>query len=437
MPIRDWFKRRPKEGEETRRQPRATGDVLGMVIGEDRALPPGAYATYRNMRANPTIALARAVATAPILAADYSVEADDEHEERRAAVSAMLDPLWPFLVRSMLRALDYGWQPFEKVWMIDGHQRLAYQKLKPLLPELTEIQVDEHGAFAGLKQGDVQLRPEKCLVFTYDGEAGNLYGRARHENCRKEWHSWDALAKKQAKYNTKISAVVPIIEYPEGESRDKSGSTTDNYKLAEKVLASLGSGSGVAMPNVLARHALDLARSGVEIKDLKAWHIEFLETRGAHGQSFVAQLKHLESLMLRGWLVPERAATEGQYGTKAEAGTHVEVALVIADELYRDIVRHVNWYVVDPLLAYNWGPEAVGSVHVEPIGLDRAQQAFYRLLVEKAFGAPQNLEMALEYLDFAAMVKALGLPHQEASTEEAARLAEEAYRAAYNAEGEQ
>ncbi|HUU96335.1 MAG TPA: hypothetical protein VM487_11390 [Phycisphaerae bacterium] len=415
--IMDWFTKRPKPGEQTDRQKAPAlggdiGDVASQVRLDASSPSKGDYKTYRKMRAHPTIALARAIAQAPNMTAGYAVQLDEDDDAIHDAVETMLDALWPFLIHNAMFALDYGWQPFEKVWAVDG-PLLTITKLKPLLPDMTEIIVDEHGAFAGLKQRNVVLPPENSLVLTYDQEAGNLYGRSRHENVRGVWDDEQKLAKKQDKYNTKVSGVIPIIEYPEGSSRDRNGAEQDNYKLAERVLASLGSGNGVAMPNTLARYAVELARNGVALDSVKAWHLDFLEAKGSHAGGFIDQRRYHDSLLFRGWLIPERVATEGQMGTKAEASAHADIALVIADMFFEAIIRHANWYLVDPFVAYNFGAAKVGTVRLESVGLDRAQRAFYRSLLEKVLSNPQNIDVLLDLIEIREMADAVGLPVTE------------------------
>jgi len=414
--ILDWFRRKPKPGEQTEQQKsNAIAEVATHFKLDPDKPSRGDYATYRAMRRHPTVALARAIAQAPNLTAGYTVESNKGEEDPvRDAVTELVDPLWPFLIHNILFALDYGWQPFEKVWAVEDG-RLVVIKMKPLLPDNTEILVDKHGAFAGLKQKGVELPPESCFVMTYDQEAGNLYGRSRHENIRDVWDNARAMQKKQNAYNAKVAGVTPIIEYPEGTSRDRNGAEQDNYELAEKVLKALGEARGVAMPNTLAKYASDLARQGVSLESLKAWHIRLLEVKGNHGAGFVEQRRYDDALLLRGWLIPERVATEGQFGTKAESVAHADIALVIADQFFEDIIRHVNWFLVDPFVAYNFGTARVGTVRLEAVGLDRAQRAFYRALIEKVLGNPANVDVLLDLVELREMAEAVGLPTTEAS----------------------
>ena len=410
--------KRPEVGEQTGAQKKdgvSINDIFGSAVqykGYD-APPPGTIETYRRMRGNPTIALARTVATMPIRTADIAFEAENNVDDERVEfVQGVIEPLWPRLLKDLLFALDFGYSAFEKVWEVqDG--KLVYGKLKALLPEITEIQEDkESGSFAGLKNGKVILPPESCYLFSYDDEPGHPYGRSRNENVRKVWSEWDQAVGKEGQYVTKVSAVIPTVEYPEGRSQDSQGNEKDNFELAKRVLEQLCSGRGVAMPNVLAQYAHDLIRSGVDITKLKAWTISFLETQGQHGAELDVILRHKESLMMRGWLVPERAAIEGQQGTKAEASSHADIGVAVAELVLNDILRSANDYLINPLLVYNYGPKAKGTVYLSTAGLTAEQKAFTRTIISGVITQPGNIDLFLRLIDYDALLDQVGLPKQ-------------------------
>ena len=380
---------------------------------------PGTFQTYRKMRANPTIAMARAIATAPILRTNWVyIGSDDSTDEMVTFIKEVIKPLIEPLIQSMILAFDYGFQAFEKVFeikQIDGRDRIVYKKIKALAPGKTQILVDDHGSFAGLKQEAIELSIANSMVFTYDNEFGNFYGRSRHENVRENaWKPWMDLIKQENRYVNKISGVIPIIEYPPGgEETDENGQKQTAFEMAAKVLQNLGQGNGVAMPNTFAKYADDLSRAGVDIGQLKAWSISFLETTGRHGDQFVSQMRHKESLMMRGWLVPERTATEGQSGTKAEAGVHGAVALSIAEIDLALIKRSINWFVIEPLLAMNFGEEFRKAVKIESEPLSDAEKLFFRELLVKVLGDSSNIDLLLATLDMDGMMDLAGLPKVE------------------------
>ena len=419
------FLRRPKATELTGSQGEASAaGVLSALPGYG---PPdaGDYDTYRRMRNNPTVALAMAISKSPINAADWGWEADDDAEDRLGHMQKQIDPRRRWIVSNCLRGLEYGWQGFELVHeIIDG--LLGYAKIKPLRHTLTQILVDKKtGAYMGLKQGDVILPPAKTLTYTYDWEPGNIYGRSRHENIRETcWHEEQQLSKKEASYVGMISSIIMLLQYPEGQSRDASGATVDNFVLAVALLRKMGRGESVAVPNDLVKWAEPFIRAGVSPGELRPWMPKFIEAKGSHGMEFVAQRKHKEALIFRGWLVPERAATEGTHGTKAEAETHGEVALQVAEEVHIDIAEYVNLYLIDPLLVLNYGEAARGSVRVVALPLIDEKKVIFKMLIEAATRSVAGAEFVEEHTELGTMLDGLGVPvpsPEEQAAREAAR----------------
>jgi len=424
----------PPVGEKTRQQ--FLPMFFGMSMGVPSA-PSGLFETYRNMRKNPTIALARAVSSMPILTAEYSIKKDDDvDDEILKFIQGQINNIWDILINTILYSMDFGFQSYEKIWelkTINGKQKYVIKKLKALSADNIKVLTDEvTGNFAGIKQNNVEMAPDKCLHYVYDGEPGNYYGRSRHENIREyAWWPWVQTSKNLSKYCSKVSGVIPIIKYPIGESRDKSGSLESNYDIAKAVLNNLGSGSGVVMPQELLPWVQDLARQGIDPDKFAAWQISFLETKGTHAAGFINTLKHYEVLMLRGWLIPERAAIEGQYGTKAEAGTHGDLANTIAELFFADILRHLNWYIINPLLIYNFGTEYENKVWIETAGMDPRIMEFYREVLKGVLTSPTNIDLFQTWLDVNALMDLAGLPkakenindlesqYEETETEEA------------------
>lgn len=402
----------PKAGEETLSQ--TLDYVWNTLFGDTTYSGNADYNTYRKMKCNPTIALARSLTFAPIKLANYSIVGDDENLNN--LVKTNIDELWPDFIRDVLLAVDYGFQSFEKIWevkTIDGTPRLVYGKLKPLNPDKTQVMLDKDNpsVFAGLKQGQVKLPPEKCFWYVNDGEFGNWYGKSRHENVREDaWGPWLELVKKYSNYIKKVAAVTPIIRYPAGQSQDATGTLKSNFDIAQALLRKLGEGHGIAMPQEIASYAADLFRSGIKPEDLYVWQVKFMESGSAHGYAFVAGMKHYESLMMRGWMIPERAATEGQYGTKAEAENSTNLALLNSELLLDDIIRQVNHYIIDPLLRYNYGEKATGKTKIEKAGIDANSIQYIRSIIKEIMVNPQNVDMVRSFIDLKTMVEQSGLP---------------------------
>lgn len=394
---------------------RGSGDVLGQVMNVPGfATPePATIQTWRKMRANPTVAIARIASGAPVRANQWSYEADDGiSPDAVAVVQRSIDRLRVSIVKHALTALDYGFAAFETTWQVDSGSLVPWS-LRPLLPDTTEAIVDECGQVVGAEHQAIPITAANLLWFSYDGEADAPYGRSRHENIRSVWSAWTDTLARLGKYTTKTSGVIPMIQYPEGKSRDATGSEVDNFELAKKVLSNLSLGAGVAMPNTLVQWAAEAVNRGVDITQLRAWIITFLESRAGHGDEYLAALQHFERLMLRGWLVPERSVTEGQHGTNAEAETHGDFAIAAASHVLEDIIACVQTQLVDRMLRLNYGPGHEGTIRVKAAELDVGLRDWLRGLISSAVTGPLGPDLLGRVVAIDQLLDLTGAPRRE------------------------
>lgn len=404
----------PRSGELTRAQQRYLPTFTLGTLAPLVAPSFGTYETYREMRQDPTIAIARAAATAPIKGADHSFEEDnDAPDGALELVQDALDAHWPQLIREGCRALDYGWQGLEIIWRLDGDGAIVPDRFKPLLPDLTNIVIGaDHGEVLGLRQGDVTISSIKSLIYSYDSEAGNPYGRSRFENIRvNAWAPSVQAAKQLNQYFFKAAGIIPTLYYPVGSGEGKDGVVNDNQKDAQSFIQTLGRGAGAAFPQEFPKWAEDLIGRGVlNPKDVPSWKLDILETTSGHGAEIIGALQYFDALKMRGMLVPERAALEGTSGTKAEAGVHGQLGLMIAEETLVWMVGEINRQVVDTVLAVNYGPEARGKVRACAARLTSDERDFVKEILTGLFTNPANIDLVQTTLDLDAMIDQMGVP---------------------------
>lgn len=373
-------------------------DIYGVLSDQlsSKTLPRGTYRTYRKMRADPTIALARAVVMGPIVASSWSFEADDGVPEPRLAfIRDQVEPHRRAFVRQALAGMiDFGWQGWEKVYAIEAAAgdtpRLVLRTLKPLLHDITRIEVDKDtGAFRGFKQEDVTVPPASTVLITHEQEGDNYYGRARLENVRKPWWWWEVENEAATEYGRKIAGVKIIIHYPPGTSVNKDGVEEPNYRIARRLANSIVANSAVCVPNEYNSHADDRAADKPE---KRRWIVDLLEDKGGRQPDFANRLRYLDALKFRGLHRSERVAMEGQYGTKAESGEHAAIGATDGELLSEAIAAAFNAQVIDPTLALNFGPEAVGTVRVTPSPLEDNKAAVALDLIREWAKSPDGRE---------------------------------------------
>ncbi len=395
----------------------------GQLNGYGEALP-ACVDTYRMMRNHPVVAICRAASTASIRGSEFSIEADeDAPADAKDFIEKMMTPLWPIIKADGLYALDYGWAPFEKIYTLDDDGYYSLARLKPLNVKLTEIDTEKNGDYTGLKQGKIELPAEKTWLFTHDGETGNLYGRSRHENIREHaWSPWINLIGKQGRVFEKLAAIVPIIRYPEGSSKDANGVTRSNYEIACGVLTNLMRGAGVAMPNSLAPWADDLLRAGGDPAQLAAWMITFLEADGSAAAPTLAALQHFEDLMMYGWFTPPGGITNTQVGSQAKSVANVDLCIAMQEQVKTAMVSSVNTFVIDDVLVMNWGEGARGTVRLVTPPLADAVRDGQRRIIETILSGQsgvQLLEQATNLEDAIRDTTGFKKPETETDTESA------------------
>ncbi|MGA2439620.1 MAG: hypothetical protein ABSH08_01560 [Tepidisphaeraceae bacterium] len=336
---------------------------------------PGTYQTYRQISAHPTNALVRGIVAAPIVANSWRWKKcrPDVPVEWVDFAQQVLGPLRQSLVRDALRALEFGWAGFEKIWEIQNGWRIL-ARLKPLLWDCTDILLDDHGNPAGLLNrppgnAPVVLTAGKYFLYSYDGEAANPYGRSRHENVRQAWSESEQIRQRLAQYMKKVSGIVVQLHYPEGTSRDTAGAERPNQWLGQQVLDSVSAGRSVMFPNGFA--STSDPRMAYELAGKSPWQLSTLEAQGAdHAPGMKLVLEYYDALIFRGWLRPERTGLESRYGSRADAQTHTDTATLDSELIDRDIADAVTRDVVDELLVLNFGRKAHGAVAIEPAPIE-------------------------------------------------------------------
>lgn len=369
---------------------------------------PKSFEAYRIIRRHPTVSLARVLGNAPMVAAEWSVESDDDvPEDRVEFVRELVGLHEPIMERALLGGLDFGWQPFEKVFAIKGG-RAVLRKLKPLLHDLTIILIDPvTGAFAGFKQGEVVIPLENSLLISFGVEGTQWYGQSQLEIIRPTHDKWVLADRGAEKYDKKIAGSHWVIYYPHG-STSIAGKDTDNSVIAATMLRAMEASAGIMMPSTVAKF----------VDQMKApppgWRIEILSDKGTSSQAkFVERLAYLDKIMVRGLGWPERAILEGTHGTKAEASVHSRAAVTAMDVKHRYVTRLINWHMVDQLLALNWGEDARGTVRLVASPIEDVKVEWLREVYLAMLKNPDAFAEEAAALDRTALRETLDVPSQD------------------------
>ena len=368
----------------------------------------GTYVQLRAVRRDPTVSLARGLLIACIRAGSWAIEADDDvARDKLDFMKHILALRDDFLYNVVAFGLiDYGWQGFEKIYA-ERDGRIIIESLKPLLHDITTILVTEQGRFDGYRQRpmygaeSVDLVPDKCFHTAFGVEAGNFYGWPLLADVREACDMWHESNDGARRYDKKIAGSHWVIRYPPGTAT-VDGETIDNGEIAVTVLNAMESSGSVSIPTTTATVLQELVNEG--IADLYGWHVELLSDDSARQESFSKRLTYLDTLKVRGLIMPERAILEGTHGTLAESEVQGDWATNHLESIDRQIAQSVNLQLVDPLVRMNYGDNTVGKIRLVAAPLVDERMAFYRE-VYKTLNDPK--------LDIPALADRLDIPQSE------------------------
>lgn len=370
------------------------------------------YKTYREMRTEPTISLARSLVISPLVSTGWSWEKEDAAPE--GALELMqetFDNARAFLVKAMLEGcVDFGWQPFELVWEVlpDGSQ--VPRKFKPLIQDDTDILVyEDTGAYAGLRQrashGDIDLDQVETLTVAVDVEGTDWYGRAVMETARGPYERALTVDKSSDKYDKKIAGTFTKIGYPVGSSRYKGVDNVDNFDIAKDIGATMLAGGVVCVPRKVMPYA-DTVDDGTA----EAWSVELMSDSSNARAAFIERQRYLDVLKVRAFGLPERAVLEGEFGTKAEAEAHAVFAITNMELRYALLVLQFNWHVVNRVLRFNYGPQYENTVRCVPTPLSDATKAYLRQVYSGVLAHPDVGLVEHDEIDVASIRERVGVP---------------------------
>jgi len=378
------------------------------------------------MRRDATIALARRISAAPVIASEWSVEGENEFHVD--FIKEQLLPLRQGIVSTAIYGyIDYGWKTYEKVYQNGIYEEVPVyelQKIKALKNDITWALYNEKGDLSGLENDDqylaaeILIDAEHSLFINLDDEGLGQYAEPLLLAAYEPWLNAKEANKAASNYDRKISGEHWVVHYPVGRTpvdginilSDGDDGRASNDQIAAMILKQLCASGSVTIPVYTEQIITDITGG----ENPTGWKIELLSSSGLQS-SFVDRLKYLDTLKVRALIMPERALLEGQFGTKAEAGEHADMAVTVREIWHEQITQQVNEQVVNELLEINFGVR--DTVKLVAMPLANRQKAFYSELFFKVMDNPEIAPEILDGIDFGELRGALDVPLDEASVE--------------------
>ena len=130
---------------------------------------------------------------------------------------------WQTFIQELLLSLDYGFYPFEKVFVKDEEGMVRWKYFSPRHPrDLYEWKFDEHGQLTGAEwyKSPVDMDrvfikyPTKLINFVFDSEGGSPEGVSVLRSAYKHWYYKENLYKIDAIQKERHGIGIPVIKLP-------------------------------------------------------------------------------------------------------------------------------------------------------------------------------------------------------------------------------
>lgn len=367
----------------------------------------GTYITYRWMLQHPIVRFVRSICVGIIGASTWEFEnRSGAPEDLVKLVSDNMNDMRSRLINDFfLRGRDYGWTCGEPLW-IHKDGKLIYKDIKPLLNDISELlQLQDTGETVGIRNSAPRTPgsslntdlagPYKAFWYTYDGEAGNPYGRSWLENMRATaWREWLACSQQLQALGVWVTGTRTIVKSPSGTFPGPPDPVTGkatriSYREnAMKVIKDLSNGAaGVWLPSLGIEPGndgkIDAMKVIAQLAKESLTNIEILKA-GDQAQSIkgiLDRMRHAEENMFAAGLRSARTGLEGEHGTKEEAGVHTDTGTLNAETEQREFCRQCQ-PLANNLIMLNAGPKHVNGILLKPSSLvDRHTQVLRAVLL--------------------------------------------------------
>lgn len=389
--------------------------------GRVAAKQPKLWRDFDEMARHPTIRLAMDITMAMAMREPWTVQGEDPRIS--AYMQRQLDTYKESILRSSLSGFfKRGWRAFETRYGFTDDPELGTRQtldgVQPLRNEVTYRVIDpDTGELMGVlntpagAQEEVLIDAQHVLFVNQDDDGYGEYGEPTFNIAHRSHKKWTKCDDGAERYDEKVAGGFVIVKYPVGttEYAQADGAKTENADIAEDLLKRLKSAGMAKIPVKVVDEV-----TGEVLKDASdPWKMEHVAAAGGLQPNFVFRLKYLDGQMMRAFGLPERSATEGTLGTKAEAEAHADIAMLVNHQRHKLIAGAVNVQIVQPLNESNWGDP--GTTQLVLGELDKDSRELFSAIFIAMLKDPVHADAVSQRVDIEAMLRKLDIPTIEDS----------------------
>jgi len=299
------------------------------------------YAIHDQMREDDQISSVLGLKKLITLNADYDIECEDDDVRNFLfdCFDKYIDGTFRSKLYEILSCMDYGFSITEKIASVietkDGN-RIVFNKLKTRAPHTFEIHTDDFGNTTEImqhtgKKGDISLDPKKFILYSYNSEFDNPYGKTLfNKGVYRAWWSKDAIIKFWNMYLERFGMPLTVGTIP------KSASTEDKDRF-KTALGSIQSRTALTVPEGFL---VDLKKAS--------------ETPG----EFEKAIDKYNTMMARSMLVPDLLGFSGSEtggGSFALGKEQFNIFYTGIEYDRQNLANIIQRELVNPLVSWNFG----------------------------------------------------------------------------------
>lgn len=274
------------------------------------------------------------------------------------SLGGMTTPL-PFVIADMTRGIFEGFRVYEKVARIieEGKYegKVSWRKLAPRDAKTVQLKADKHGGFNGVHQSailgtemkEINIPPEKCMLFTFQKEKHWLYGESILKTAYYHYdkkHKLYYISHKKAEIDATGLKILKINQT----------TTTAEREAAEEVVDTIGVNTRITLP------------PGLELE---------IQRGGDKGFDLMPLIDHHNNQMAKSALVQvlDQVKYAYPYGKGTPASQYVDLAI---GSIMKQMEATLNTYAVADLIDWNFGTHVYPKIRFEKLA--DASAAFLR-----------------------------------------------------------
>jgi SPP1 gp7 family putative phage head morphogenesis protein len=298
----------------------------------------------------------------------FVLECDDK--KIKSITEKMLKKVWKKLMREALEKVDFGFKAMElryekgKLNYLDENDNketfegVLFRSPKGLDGETIDILIEkEDGSFRGFRQNseiDVLVKDRKALLFTHNLESGQYYGISSLEPIFPFWYDANLNRQFHMRWLERKGTGFFKGIYPTGTKKLSEGEM-DNQDIMLNLLDSIVEGNVVSIP------------SSRDDKGNLLWDIQFMSDEDKT-DPFIARQKHIDEMILKGLVIPEKALTQGEIGARSSIEAFQDMFVQLKQEILDVTVDTIDKYMLPNFIELNFGKDI--EIHVSAGKLD-------------------------------------------------------------------